>query len=338
LKALQVQKPHEMKLIEQNEPGSPGRGEVLVKIKRMGICGSDMHILHGENPFAKYPRIIGHEIAGEIVSTGDHVSGLNPEDKVVIEPISSCGECYACKNGRPNVCTELKVMGVHVEGGAQEFIKVPLTQVHKVRDDLSWAEIVLVEPFTIGAQAVYRGEVQENDVVFVMGAGPIGLCCLQMAKLYGAKVIISDINKDKLKFAEESGADFVINVGETDAEEEIRKYTDGMGANVVIDAVGTPKTFEQAVQIASAAGRVVLLGFNANPSSIAQLEITKKELNVCGSRLQTHRFQYVVDLFNERKLDLSGFVTHEYPVDKVEEAIELIERAEPDTRKVLLQF
>src|SRR5699024_6803767 len=174
------------------------------KVKRVGICGSDMHIYHGTNPLATYPRIVGHEVAGEVIAVGSHVTKLAPGDSVVVEPIRSCGECYACRSGRPNVCKEVSVFGVHEDGGMREFIVLPEKQLHPVDSHIDWDEAVLAEPYTIGAQATWRGNVQEGKTVLIQGAGPIGITNLKMAKLLGATVMISDLTNERLAFAKEN--------------------------------------------------------------------------------------------------------------------------------------
>ena len=156
MKAVQVPKAHEMKIIEQDLPQIQKPGDVLVRVKRVGICGSDMHIFHGSNPLATYPRVVGHEVAGEVVETGTAVASVKEGDHVVVEPIRYCGECYACRKGRPNVCEKLSVFGVHEDGGMREYIVLPEKQLHAVDKQLDWDEIVLAEPYTIGAQAVWR--------------------------------------------------------------------------------------------------------------------------------------------------------------------------------------
>ncbi|WP_181347221.1 zinc-binding alcohol dehydrogenase family protein [Thalassobacillus sp. CUG 92003] len=338
MKAIRVEKPHQLRLDDVQEPSLQSAEDVKISVKRMGICGSDMHIYHGENPFATYPRIIGHEIAGEITEIGADVTGLKPGDPVVLEPMVACGTCYACRQNRPNVCEAIEVYGVHREGGGQEVITANATHVHKMDATLSWSEMALAEPFTIGAQAMYRGDVQEGDVVYIIGAGPIGLCCLKMAKRKGARVLISDFNEERLAFAKEWGADVVMNPASGDVNTRVSSETDGMGANVVVDAVGLTVTFEQAVDVASPAGRVVLLGFNSEPSKITQVPITKKEVSIHGSRLQTHRFPEVVDAFGSPEFSLGDLVSHEFSIDDVHEAFQLMEEAPEGVRKVMIKL
>lgn len=338
MKAVQVLGARKLEIIEREKPVIAEPNQVLVKVKMVGICGSDMHIYHGTNPLATLPRVIGHEITGEVAEIGSAVNSLSVGDKVVIEPIETCGKCYACRTGRKNVCNELEVYGVHKDGGMQEYLVMPEYLVHKVSNDLDWKESVLVEPFTIGAQANWRGDVREGDTVLIFGAGPIGLCCLKIAKAKGATCIITDLSDDRLEFAKSWGADVTVNAMQQDVLKQVFDFTNGEGANVVIDAVCIPKTFQDAVEVVSPAGRVVVLGFDTNPSSISQLPITKKEVTIVGSRLQTDKFPEVIKLFNEKALGVEEMVTHQFPVEEIHKAIELIENSPQDVRKVVISF
>ncbi|MEK3886851.1 zinc-binding alcohol dehydrogenase family protein [Bacillus sp. FSL K6-3431] len=338
MKAIRIPEANKIEVLDVPESRIEQANEVKVKIKRVGICGSDMHIYHGTNPLATYPRIVGHEVAGEIIEIGTNVNKVAVGDHVVIEPITYCGECYACKSGRPNVCKEVSVFGVHEDGGMREFAILSEGQVHKVDPEIDWDEAVMAEPYTIGAQATWRGNVQEGQTVFIQGAGPIGITVLKMAKLRGATVIISDFTNERLVFAKENGADYTINPSEVDIESKINEITNDEGANVVIDAVGMPQTFELSMKVASVAGNVVLLGFNATPSSIAQMLITKKELTITGSRLQTNQFGKVVELINEKKLTHNGLITHKFPLSKVKEAFTFVEENPQLVRKAVIEF
>lgn len=338
MKAVQVTGPHKLNIVEKDKPVITAKEEVLIKVKMVGICGSDIHIYHGTNPLATLPRVIGHEVTGEVEAIGEGVDGLSVGDKVVIEPIESCGHCYACRTGRGNVCSNLEVYGVHRDGGMQEYMVMPQKLVHKVNSDLDWKESVLIEPFTIGAQANWRGDVQNGDTVFIMGAGPIGLCCLKIAKTKGATVIISDLNESRLEFAKEWGADYTIHASRSNVTEELMEITKQEGANVVIDAVCLPQTFEQAIEVASVAGRVVVLGFDERPSQIKQLPITKKEVTITGSRLQTNQFPGVIGMFNEQSFDTTGMVTQVFQLEQIHEAIQLIETSPQEVMKVVISF
>ncbi|CAM3957961.1 zinc-binding alcohol dehydrogenase family protein [Mesobacillus thioparans] len=338
MKAVQIPEAMELVIQDLEKPVIKNPEDVLVRVKRVGICGSDMHIYHGTNPLATYPRIPGHEVAGEVVEVGSGVKGVKPGDHVVVEPIQYCGECYACRKGRPNVCQSLSVFGVHEDGGMREFFVLPERQLHVVDAELDWNEAVLAEPLTIGAQAVWRGDVQESDTVLIQGSGPIGICILKMAKLQGAKVIMTDLEEERLAFARENGADEVINAREISVEEKVKELTDGEGPNVVIDAVCLPSTFEMGVNVVSPAGTVVVLGFDERPSQISQLPITKKEVTIVGSRLQTDQFGKVVSLLNERKVKGNGFITHQFPLEQVKEVFSFVEKNPGEVRKAVIVF
>ncbi|EMR06636.1 Sorbitol dehydrogenase [Bhargavaea cecembensis DSE10] len=338
MKAVHIPEPHTLNIIEMEKPEIRNSTDVLVKVKRAGICGSDMHIFHGTNPLATYPRITGHEVAGEVVETGTGVNHLRAGDHVVIEPIRYCGECYACRKGRPNVCEHLSVFGVHEDGGMREYLVLPERQLHAVDLELDWDEIVLAEPYTIGAQAVWRGNVEEGDTVLIQGCGPIGICILKMAKIAGATVYMTDLNEERMKFALESGADEVIDAGNEQVDQAIMRLTDGRGVNVAIDAVGLPSTAALGVDVVSPAGYVVILGFDERPSQIPQLPVTKKEVTIVGSRLQTNQFGRVVELLNQKKLCSDGLITHKFSLEQAGDAFKFVEEHPDQVRKALIVF
>lgn len=338
MKAIQVEKPGKLDIVELDKPVIENKNEVIVKVKSVGICGSDVHIYHGSNPFTVYPRVIGHEVSGIVEAVGQDVTSLQKGDLVALEPITYCGECYACRNGQPNVCDSLEVFGVHRDGGMAEYLKAEEKNWHKVPGNVSEEAAALMEPMTIGAQATFRGEVREGDTLFVIGAGPTGIACLLQAKQRGAKVFISDFNQNRLDYAKSIGADATIQPSDVDVEKEIVKLTDGEMANVVIDAVGLPQTFQQAVELASIAGRVVTLGFNEQPSSIPSLLLTKKELKVVGSRLQTHQFKKVIEQVGNGELDPTQIISHRYDMEQIKEAMELLENNPEEVRKIVLTF
>ncbi|SDC83472.1 L-gulonate 5-dehydrogenase [Terribacillus halophilus] len=338
MKAIQIKGPRELAVIEADQPVMKNAQDVLVKVKRVGICGSDMHIYHGTNPLATLPRVVGHEVAGEVVEIGSEVKNIKVGDHVVVEPIRYCGECYACRKGRPNVCASLSVFGVHEDGGMREWIVLPEKQVHVVDSELPWEEAVMAEPYTIGAQAVWRGSVEKGDSVLIQGAGPIGLCILKLAKLQGAAVMMTDLSDARLAFASENGADVTVNAVNEDVKQRVFEWTKGAGANVVIDAVCLPSTFELSLEVVSEAGYVVVLGFDERTSSIPQLPITKKEITITGSRLQTNQFSSVVDLLNSGQLKENGLITHKFPLEQVQEAFDFIEANPNQVRKAVILF
>jgi L-gulonate 5-dehydrogenase len=312
--------------------------EVLIKVKAGGICGSDVHIYHGTSPVATYPRVIGHEIAGVIVDGGSAVELFQKGDRVVMDPVISCGECYQCKIGRSNVCGKLQVRSVHVDGGYQEYIVLPQESIHRIPDHLSWEEAVMIEPFTIAEQTCSRAEIKADDIVFILGAGPAGLSILNRAKIEGATCYISDITDNRLQLAQQFGADAVIHAGREDVPTAISNLTGGRMATVVIDAVCTVRSFEEALKVVCPAGRVITLGFNPSPSSIAQFQITARELDIRGTRLHNKKFPAVIRLFEEGKLEVSEMITHRFHFLNIHEAMKLVEDPAIEKGKVVLFF
>lgn len=338
MKAVQVRKAYDLVINEVEKPKISSDTDVLVQVKRVGICGSDMHIYHGTNPLATLPRVVGHEVAGEVVEVGNAVTKLKVGDHVVVEPIRYCGECYACRKGRPNVCANLSVFGVHEDGGMREYFVLPEKQLHAVDSSIDWNEIVMAEPYTIGAQATWRGQVEQGDTVLIQGAGPIGICILKFAKLRGATVLVSDLSEERLAFARDNGADVTVNAGTENVKEQVAKWTNDEGVNKVIDAVCLPSTFELSVDVVSPAGTVVVLGFDEKPSQIPQMPITKKEITIVGSRLQTNQFAEVVEFLNAGKLRHNGLVTHTFALANVQEAFTFVENNPDKVRKAVIVF
>ena len=335
--AIQVEQPHALALVEQGEPEA-GTGEVLVRVRRAGICGSDMHILHGSNPFARYPRIIGHEFAGEIEQVGDGVAGLDPGDRVVVDPVVSCGACYACRVGRPNVCARLEVMGVHRDGGFRDLVPVPARNVVKVRADLPVEIAALAEPFSIAANVLSRTGCGPEDSVLIYGAGTVGLTVLQVAKLKGARCLISDPDEARLERARAFGADVTIQPQRGPVAEAVQGELDGLGPSVVIDGAGVPALLEEACRVASPAGRIGLLGFSPAPCNVSQQEIVKKELSLVGSRLNRQLLPEVVGWLESGRLRPAAMITQTFAAAEARAAFELVERHPERTVKVQLAF
>lgn len=338
MKAIKVITPGKLEICEEPMPEILNSKDVLIKVKAAGICGSDVHIYHGTSPVATYPRVIGHEIAGEVVKIGSACENFKIGDHVVIDPVISCGDCYPCSKGRGNVCANLQVRGVHVDGGYAEYVAVPERNIYKVSDKLSFEEAALVEPFTVAAQVASRGEVTASDTVLILGSGPIALTVLQVVKMIGAKCIITDLLDSRLEIAKQMGADLTINSSKQDFMKIVREETNGLGANVVIDAVGLPQTFEQAVKLASSAGIIVTMGFDARPSNISQLDITKNELDIRGSRLHNNKFPQVIEWFNEGKLNPKQIISHRLHFTEVMKAFEIIQNNPQEVMKIILSF
>ncbi|MDR1979803.1 MAG: Zn-dependent oxidoreductase [Synergistaceae bacterium] len=339
MRAVYVKKPGSLEVMELPAP-SVGKGEALVRVRAAGICGSDMHIYHGTNPLAEYPRVIGHEFAGEIVALGEEATpgkqALSVGDHVAVDPVTSCGACYPCSVGRRNVCSRLKVFGVHQDGGMTEYVSVPAANAHVVPKEWSWEKAAMTEPFSIAANVLSRTECVASDRVLVMGAGPIGLTVLMGAVLIGARVAVADVLDSRLDVARKLGAELAVNSERQSLEDEMLKWT-GEGVPLIVDAVCIPALFPSLLRMASPAGRIAHLGFSERPAEIIPLEITKKELSIIGSRLNCNMFPRVIEWFG-KGLDPEKLVSHKFPFTEVRGAFDLIEEKPLETRKVLLTF
>lgn len=339
MKAITILEPNQMKLLEVEKPVITEPDQVLVKIRATGICGSDVHVYHGTNPYASYPRVIGHEAAGEIEAVGENVTDLKPGDGVVLEPITYCGECYACRNGHHNVCRELKVLGCIADGTFREYMVVPRSQVYPFDPSrMSYVQAAVCEPYTIAAQANWRGDVRPGDKVLIHGAGPIGLLTADIAKSRGATVIVSEPNESRLAMAKNFGADYGVNPRKEDLDEFIGKLTQGEGVNVVFEAAGIPALISHAVHILSPAGRFVAMTYGKEPVPINFKEINAKELTILGTRHQYQKFPEIIEQLPGRLDRVDQLITHVFPAEKYEEAFAVLEDKESGAGKVVLTF
>ncbi|MFD1625627.1 Zn-dependent oxidoreductase [Azospirillum griseum] len=335
--ALLVEKPHALAMVPDTDP-TVAAGEVLVRVQRAGICGSDMHIYHGANPFAVYPRVIGHEFAGIVEAVGAGVETVAVGDHVVVDPVVSCGRCYACRAGRTNVCGTLEVFGVHRDGGFRNRVAVPAANAIKVRHDLPFSIAALAEPLSIAANVLSRTGIGADDIVLIYGAGTVGLTVVQVAKLHGARCIVVDLDDARLERARDFGADVTLNSTRQSVPDAVRDENDGLGPTIVIDGAGVPALLEEACRVASPAGRIGLLGFSPAPCNISQQEIVKKELTLVGSRLNRRLLPQVIDWIETGRLQPEKLITQVFPAADAAEAFALIERDPGRTVKVQLDF
>ena len=333
-----VAAPGQLTLRPDANPPPPGRDEVVLRVERAGICGSDIHILHGSNPFARYPRIIGHEFAGEVAAIGDAVEGLVPGETVVIDPVLPCGHCYPCRIGRPNVCANLQVLGVHRDGGFRRHATVPARCCVKVPDGLALDIATLAEPFAVAANVLSRAGIEEEDTVLIYGAGTVGLTVLQVAKLHGARCLVSDPDTARLERAKAFGADRVIDPRHETVPDAVRAEHECLGPSLIIDGAGIPALLAEACAVASPAARIGLLGFSATPSTVVQQQIVGKELSLVGSRLNRGFVAQAVAWLAEGRLKPAAMITHSFAASDARAAFDLIERDPASTIKVQLDF
>ncbi len=337
MKAVQIVKPGELKIIDMEVPTIDEKNNVLVKIKAAGICGSDVGIYKGSNAAATYPRVIGHEIVGEVVETGDSAKKVKKGDRVIIDQVTACGHCYACRHGRPNVCQNLQVRGVHIDGGYREYIAVPDTDCYILPDSVRYEDAVLIEPTTIAVQACSRAELTEEDELLIIGCGALGTRMLSIAKLHGCKIIVADVVDEKLAEAKANGADYTINLLTEDLEAKCKEYTtDEYGPTVTIDCACTKDSLGNAIKVTGNAGRVITMGFSVAPTEVTNFGITAKELDVRGSRLQNRKFQQVIDLIAEGKVNIDHQISHTFKFTDAQAAFDFNDTRDPSIRKIVL--
>jgi 2-desacetyl-2-hydroxyethyl bacteriochlorophyllide A dehydrogenase len=321
MKALICTKPGTFDYINRDEP-APQPGQAILKIKRIGICGTDLHAYRGSQPFFTYPRILGHELAADLIDTGG-AEGFVPGEAVTFIPYFNCGKCIACRNGLPNCCTDIKVCGVHIDGGMAEYLSVPTYALVK-SEGLGYDELALVEPLAIGAHGVRRANVQKDEFVLIIGAGPIGLGTMEFARIAGAKVIALDINDQRLQFCKDRlKVDFTINGATEDVLTRLKEITNGDMPTVVIDATGSLKAIDNGLQYLAHGGRFVLIGLQKEAFSFSHPEFHKRETTLMSSRNATRAdFEHVIDCMKKGLVDPTTYITHRVKFDELKDVFE----------------
>ena len=314
MKYIVCEEPGNFQLKEKGAPKF-GEHEVLLQIKTIGICGTDLHAYAGNQAFFQYPRILGHELGAQVLETGNQVDGVKVGDRVVVMPYLSCGKCIACRKGKTNCCTNIEVLGVHTDGGMQERIVVPADILLEV-NDLNFSEIAIIEPLAIGAHAFRRASIEEGEYIVVVGSGPIGLGIMKLAQIQGAKVIAVDVVESRLTFAKEQiGVDFVVNALENPVE-AIAEITGGDLATAVFDASGNKRALESGPDYMSHGGRYILVGLSKGELTFHHPSIHAKETTIICSRNATFEdFQLVIDVLKTGRFPTDAFVTHRVAFD-----------------------
>ncbi|WP_258104068.1 zinc-binding alcohol dehydrogenase family protein [Marinoscillum sp. MHG1-6] len=316
MKYIVCEEPDRFELKTKEAPAF-SEGNALLKVKRVGICGTDLHAFKGNQPFFSYPRILGHELATEVVEVGENHQGISVGDRVVIMPYINCQECDACKAGKSNCCENIKVFGVHTDGGMQEVISLPTRLLLKA-NDLTFEEIAIVEPLAIGAHALRRADIKSRDVVVVMGCGPIGIGIIQLAKYLGAEVIAIDINDHRLKMVKEQfGADHIVNALE-DPVEKVKEITNGRLANSVFDATGSKRAIEGGTDYMRHGGNYVLVGLFKGDLTFTHPKIHAKETTLMCSRNATlYDFEFVMKVLSEGEFNTEAYITSKVPFETI---------------------
>lgn len=297
-------------------------GNAIIQIKRLGICGTDLHAYKGTQPYFSYPRILGHELAADLIEADGAVEFV-PGEAVTIIPYFNCGKCIACRNGKPNCCTSINVCGVHIDGGMVDYLSVPSYALVK-SNGLSYDELALVEPLAIGAHGIRRANVQPNEFVLVIGAGPIGLGTMEFARIAGAKVIALDINDTRLQFCKEKlKVAHTINGSTENVLDRLKELTNNDMPVVVIDATGSQQVINNALQYLAHGGRFVLIGLQKEAISFSHPEFHKRESTLMSSRNATREdFEQVINAMKKGMVDPTTYITHRVKFDGVKEVFE----------------
>lgn len=333
-----------MKALVLKEPGvtavesvadlAPGEQDVVLKVRMVGLCGSDLNSFRGKNPMVSFPRVLGHEVAGTVVSApGD----LKPGTDVTLSPYTSCGKCASCLRGRPNACEFNQTLGVQRDGAMTEYLSVPAQRIFT--GNLSIKELCLVEPLTVGFHAVARGRVTQQDTVAIIGCGGVGLGAVAGSGIRGARTIGVDVDEDKLRIARAAGATDTINTATESLHERLMELTGGRGPDVIIEAIGLPQTFRAAVEEVAFTGRVVYIGYAKEPVAYETRLFVQKELDILGSRnALPEDFEAVIRMLEAKRFPVDEAVSSIIPLDQVPEALNEWSREPARVKKILVDL
>ena len=312
MKAIRLEKPGQFETVNLEEPARPGPGEALVQVHRVGICGSDISGYLGKMPFFSYPRIPGHELGVEVLEVGAGVSNVKAGDRCSVEPYINCQQCSACLRGRGNCCRNLKVLGVHTDGGMRPRFVVPARKLHPSAK-LALEQLALVETLAIGCHAVDRGSAEKDEHALVIGAGPIGLSIIEFLKLAGSHVTVLDMNEKRLAFCKKTmGVHHTIRVGGEGSEmKQLEQITDGALPTLVIDATGNPKAMSNAFNYVGHTGRLVFVGIVTTEISFPDPLLHAREMTLLASRnALPGDFDRIIKLIEDGRIDTRPWITH----------------------------
>ncbi|HEY0790918.1 MAG TPA: zinc-binding alcohol dehydrogenase family protein [Chthoniobacterales bacterium] len=311
MKTIRLEEPGHLALVSTEGPGALRPDETLVRVHRIGVCGTDIHAFNGKQPFFNYPRILGHELGVEVVATGDPASKVKPGDRCALEPYLNCGTCIACRRGKPNCCVNLKVLGVHTDGGMREQLVVPTRKLHP-SGRLTLDQLALVETLGIGCHAVERAGLQAGEFVLVIGAGPIGLAVIQFAMEAGTQVIVLDVNAKRLAFCREQlHVPQAVNAGSENPLEALQRITSGDLPTAVFDATGNPKSMAGAFAYPAHGGRLTFVGLFPGDLTFNDPDFHRRELSVLASRnARPENFTRIIELIEAGRIDTRSWITH----------------------------
>ena len=335
MKAALIRRPYSLDIVDVDVP-SVKPGEALVKVHACGVCGTDIHIYEGVMPWARLPLIPGHEFSGVVVEVGEAVSSLEPGDKVAVDPNITCGVCRYCRRGRRNLCPNLEAIGVTTSGGFAEYVVAPASQLYKVPKGLSLEEAAFAEPVSCCVHGFTRLSIQPGDDVLIIGAGPIGLIHLQLAKRCGAgKVVVAEVNEKRLKLASELGADLTVNPSEERLSERVRLFL-SKGVEAAIDAAGGSAPLDLALSCLEPGGRLLVFGVASEKDiwKIKPYDLCKRELTIIGSFINPYEMDGALNLLASGAVDVKPLISHVIGLDSLEKALK---RELPNALKILVK-
>jgi 2-desacetyl-2-hydroxyethyl bacteriochlorophyllide A dehydrogenase len=317
MKSVVLEQPGRFLLADRPAPAPPGPGEATVRIRRVGVCGTDLHAFRGKQPFFSYPRVVGHELGVEVVAVGPDVSGLAPGDRCAVEPYLHCGACAACRRGRTNCCSALQVLGVHIDGGMQELLTVPAAKLHR-SERLSVDQLALVEMLTIGAHAVRRARLEPGENVLVIGAGPIGLSAAQFAQLAGARVAVLELSAWRREFCRRQLGIARLLDGSGEIGRALADLFGGELPTTVFDATGSAASMMQAVQYVEHGGTLVYVSLVQGDITFRDTELHRRELTLLRSRnAMAADFRWALAMVEDGRIDLGPWITHRATAERV---------------------
>jgi 2-desacetyl-2-hydroxyethyl bacteriochlorophyllide A dehydrogenase len=305
-----LEKPGHFAVLDGPEPVL-APGEALVRVHRIGVCGTDLHAFAGKQPFFNYPRILGHELGVEVLDPGSAPHGLKTGDRCSVEPYINCGRCIACRRGKPNCCTDLKVLGVHIDGGMRPFFAVPARKLHSSAK-LDYDQLALVETLGIGAHAVERAEPKKEDFILVIGAGPIGLSVIQFALVGGATLAVMDVSEPRLAFCRDQlGVKHTLTPAESPAR--LNEIGGGDPPTIVIDATGNAQSMAGTFDLVAHGGRIVFVGLFPGDVTFNDPNFHRRELTVCASRNAVPQtFRDIIALIEAGHVNTKPWITHRF--------------------------
>ncbi|HKV78458.1 MAG TPA: zinc-binding alcohol dehydrogenase family protein [Candidatus Sulfotelmatobacter sp.] len=336
MKALVLQKPGKASIETVPDPLlTPGN--VMLNVRMVGFCGSDLNSFRGLNPLVSYPRILGHEVSATVLENKGQDSRLSAGTDVAVSPYSNCGKCASCLRARPNACQFNETLGVQRDGALSEFVALPPERLFPA--SLTLKELCLVEPLTVGFHAASRGRITANDTVAIFGCGGVGLGAVAASSARGARTISIDVDDEKLDFARLSFGAIVINSARESLHKRLAEITDARGPDVIIEAVGTPETFRAAVEEVAYTGRVVYIGYAKQPVSYETKLFVQKELDILGSRnAETKDFHEVIRLFEAGKLPVEQFASLVVGLEEAPEALHSWSENPSGFKKILVSL